>query len=82
MKFSSLLEIGVEVEIAKLGDDVHVVGGLEDIEEFDYIFVADSLHDIDFRVQVFEVEIVGEDSLVDHFYCNRFSCFYDFAAID
>lgn len=56
-----LLEVVIEVALlAKLGDDVHVVGGLVDVVQFDYVFVGDLLHDVDFRLDVLQVVGIHE----------------------
>ena len=40
-----LLEIGSEVSLcAELGDDIHVVVGLVDVQQFDYVVVLHLLH--------------------------------------
>jgi hypothetical protein len=50
---------------AKLSDDIHVIGGLVDIEELDNIPVFDFLHYLYFGLDVLEVVVIGENLLID-----------------
>lgn len=67
----SLLEVVPEVAFfAKFSDDVHVVAGLVDIQQPYDVLVLHLLHDLDLTVDVLEVVLIGEDSLVDHLYSS------------
>jgi hypothetical protein len=44
--------------------------------------VAHFLHDVDFAVQVFQVEFGGEDAFVDYFYGYRLAAVDNFAPVD
>ena len=46
----------MKVPLTQLGDNVHVVAGLEDVMQGNDIGVTHSLHNIDLAVQVLEVE--------------------------
>lgn len=63
---SLLLQVVIQVKIAHLSHDVHVIIGLEDVMELNDIAVTHSLHYIDLTVQVLQVETASEDALVDH----------------
>lgn len=53
---SFLQQVVIQIAIlAELRNDVHVIRCLVDIVQLDYIFVADHLHDIDFRLNVFQI---------------------------
>jgi hypothetical protein len=77
-----LLEVVVEIIVAELGNDVHVVIGLEDIVEVDNVLMTHLLHDLDLGVEVLEVEVTGEDALIDNFHSHWFSRLDDLAAVD
>lgn len=65
----SLLEVVPEVAfLAKFSDDVHVVAGLVDIQQPYDVLVLHLLHDLDLAVDVLEIVLIGEDTLVDHLY--------------
>ncbi len=51
-QLSLLLEVVIEIEIAELGDDVHVVACLEDVVQLDDVAVTHSLHYVDLTVEV------------------------------
>ena len=83
LNFAFLLQKVVKVTIfAEFGNDVHVVGGLVDIKEFDDVSVVYLFHDFYFRLNIFDVVAVGEESFVDDFDCNFFSGLDDFSHID
>jgi len=48
--FSLVFEVAVKIIVTYLGDNVHIVGGLEDVVEFYDVFVAYFLHDFDLTV--------------------------------
>ena len=54
--FTLRLEVAVEIVIAQLCDNVHIIGGLEDIMQFDDVLMTDLLHDFDFTMKIFEIE--------------------------
>lgn len=67
----SLLEVVPEVALfAKFSDYVHVVAGLVDIQQPHDVFVFHLLHDLDLAVDVLEVVLIGEDTLVNHLYSS------------
>jgi hypothetical protein len=72
----------VEVVIAYLSDDIHVVIGLKDVVEVDYILMANFLHDFYLRVEVFQIEIASEYSLVYDFDCNWLARLDHFPPVD
>lgn len=51
-QLSLLLEVVIEIEIAELGDNVHVVACLEDVVQLDDVAVTHSLHYVDLAVEV------------------------------
>ena len=65
------LQIVAEIMVAHLRDNVHIVAGLIDVMQFDNVFMTDLLHNIDLGMQIFKVEGIGEDPLVDHLHSNR-----------
>lgn len=81
-QLSLLLEIVVQIIVAHLGDDVHVVISLKNIVQLDNILMADFLHDLYFGVQVLYVKVAGEDSLIDHLDCHWLSSLYYFSLIN
>ena len=44
--------------------------------------MVDFLHDFDLGLYIFGVEVIGEDTFVDHFNCDWLTCLNDFASID
>ncbi len=65
-QFSALLEVVPEVALfAKLSDDVHVVAGLVHVQQSHDVLVLQFLHYLDLAVNVLQVVLVREDSLVD-----------------
>jgi hypothetical protein len=53
--------------LAELSDDIHVVGCLVYVVEFDDVFMAYFFHDIYFGLNVLDIVGVGKDFLVDDF---------------
>ena len=54
--FPSPLQQPMQISIlAKLGNDVHVVGSLVDIVQFDDVLMADLLHYVDLGLDVLDV---------------------------
>lgn len=76
------LEIMIEIIIAQLGNDVHVIIGLEDIMQPHNILMANLLHYLDLGMEVFEIEVAGEDALVYYLYRHWLTGLCDLAAVD
>lgn len=77
-----LLQKVQEIVVAELRDDVHVVGGLVDVVQLHDVAVLHLLHDLDLRVQVLQVEAVGEEALVDHLHGHRLAALEHLPPVD
>ena len=58
--------------LTELRDDIHVIRGLVDVEQFDDVPVLHLLHYLDLTLNVLEVVVISEDLLIDDFDCHRF----------
>lgn len=55
--------------LAKLSNNVHVICSLIDVIQFDYILMANFLHYVYLRLDVFDIIGIGEYLLVYDLYC-------------
>lgn len=53
--------------LTELSNNVHIVAGLINIHKFDNILMVNFLHDIYFRLNWFNIVIIGEYFLIDNF---------------
>lgn len=61
-----LLQQFEEISIlAKLGHNVHIIGSLIYVIQFDNILMANLLHDVDLRLDILDVVCIGEYLFVD-----------------
>ena len=52
--------------ITELSDDIHVIGGLIDVEESDDVLMVDLFHDLDFGLDVLQVVGIQKQFLIDY----------------
>ena len=77
------LKVVIEVAIfTEFCDNVHVIGCLVDVMEFNDVLVVNHFHDIYLRLNIFEVVGIQENFLVDYFDCHIGSRFNGLAQID
>ena len=72
-----LPEVGEHIMITQLGDDIHVIAGLEYIVQLNYIVVPHFFHDVDLTVQVLEVKGIAKQPFIDDFDSHWLAGFND-----
>ena len=68
------LQIVAEIMVAHLSYNVHIVASLINVMQLDNVLMTNFLHYIYLRMQIFDVERIGEDPLVDHLHRNWLTC--------
>ena len=67
-EFMFFFKVVVEIPIfAEFSNNIHVIGGLVDVVEFNDVVVVDHFHDINLGLNIFEVVGIEEDFLINDF---------------
>jgi hypothetical protein len=81
--FLFFLKERIKVTIfTQFSNDVHIVGGLVDIKEFNNVGMINFFHDLDFGLDVFDVVRVGKEAFINDFDSNILASLNDAAFVD